>query len=188
MEEPRPVGRPTVYTPELRLELCRRLASGRTLRSVCRDEDMPCRETVEDWLIDCDKEETKEKIWILDDFLRHYTRAREVQADNVHDEIVDIADDGTNDYMEIEKKRRDGSAYKMVIFDKEHVQRSKLRVDARLSWLANTAPRKYGKNIKVESQVLGKDGQPTDPPGSAQATDAFLEHIMATMEKGKVPK
>lgn len=175
------MGRPTIYTPELRKELCRRLASGRTLRSVCRDEDMPCREKVEDWLIDCDNEEKKDKPWVSDDFVRHYARARDIQAENVHDEIVEIADDATNDFMEIVKKQKDGSEKKTIILDKEAVMRSKLRVDARLSWLANTSPRKYGKSLKVQQQDVDKAGNPIDPVERNKKADDLINEALAKL-------
>lgn len=181
MEEQTKMGRPTIYTPELRAELCRRLASGRTLRSVCRDEDMPCRDIVQEWLLDCHKEEGKDKAWISDNFSDHYARAREIQAENVHDEIVEIADHNANDFIDIEMK----NGKTKTIFDKEAVLRSKLRVDARLAWLANTSPRKYGRNVKVESQMLGKEGQPVDPSGTAAATDAFMDTILEAIKKGE---
>lgn len=178
--EQRGRGQPTIYTPELRAELCLRLAEGRTMRSVCRDEDMPCRRTVTSWLL-LDYEKKEDHPAVHDDFLRHYTRAREEQTENVHDEIVEIADDATNDFMEVVKKTKSGEKT-TILFDKEHVMRSKLRVDARLAWLANTEPRKYGKNIKVESQALGKDGKPTDPaPGIG--CEAFMEAATAEIEK-----
>jgi len=161
--EKRGRGRPTIYTVELRELLCRRIASGRTLRSVCRDEDMPCRETVDDWMFDCDNEQKKDRAWVIDDFLLHLARARHIQADNVHDECIDIADDGTNDF--VERAIKGGKT--VVVFDKEHVNRSRLRVDTRQAWLQNTAPHIYGKS-RVEVQALDKKGKPTDRGMSAE--------------------
>ncbi len=43
-------GRPTKYTEALAAEICRRIADGASLRSVCEAEDMPDRETVRRWL------------------------------------------------------------------------------------------------------------------------------------------
>ncbi len=182
MDEERGRGQPTIYTPELRTELCLRLASGRTMRSVCQDDDMPCRRTVTAWLL-LDYEKKEDHPAVHDDFLRHHTRAREEQTENVHDEIVEIADDGTNDFVEVIKKQKNGDEKKTVLFDKEHVQRSRLRVDARLAWLANTEPRKYGKNIKVEAQALNKDGKPMDTVAVNAGVDGFLDAMAEAVKK-----
>ena len=85
------------------------------MRSVCRDEDMPGKTTVLRWL-----DENEE-------FRDQYARAREAQADHYADEIIEIADDATNDFME--RKRKDGSLE--TVLDGENIQRSRLRVDAR---------------------------------------------------------
>lgn len=77
-------------------------------------------------------------------FAEQYARAREAQADTLFDEIQDIADDGSNDF--ITKKNADGTEYEA--FNAEHVQRSKLRVDAR-KWMAGKLrPKVYGDKIE----------------------------------------
>jgi hypothetical protein len=42
-------GRPTLYTAELALEICTRLADGEPLKTICAAEGMPDRSTVFDW-------------------------------------------------------------------------------------------------------------------------------------------
>lgn len=42
--------RPTDYSDQLADEICVRIISGRSLNKVCRDEDMPCRDTAYLWL------------------------------------------------------------------------------------------------------------------------------------------
>lgn len=44
-----PAGRPSEYTGELADEFCRRVASGRSVLSVCADTDMPSDTTVYRW-------------------------------------------------------------------------------------------------------------------------------------------
>lgn len=61
------------------------------------------------------------------------------------DELVEIADDGTNDYVEREV---DGGV--RVVFDGEHFQRSRLRVDTRKWVLSKVLPKIYGDKIGVE--------------------------------------
>jgi hypothetical protein len=128
-------GRPTVYSEKLGQEICRRLAAGETLRSVCRDEDMPPESTVRGWAID-------EKLG----FSAQYTRAREVGYYLMADEIIEIADDATNDY--VEKVRQSGDKY--IAFDSEHVKRSELRIQTRKWLLAKALPKVFGDKVDVE--------------------------------------
>ena len=75
-----------------------------------------------------------------------YARAREIQADRMAEEIVEIADDATNDFME--KRGKDGR--KKVEFNSENVNRSRLRIDTR-KWLAGKLkPKVYGEKQTVE--------------------------------------
>ncbi len=75
-----PRGRPTKYNPELADTICERIASGRTLSDVCRDEDMPKRQTVVEWTL-------KHK-----DFSDRYADARRKLLEHWADEVSDIAD------------------------------------------------------------------------------------------------
>jgi len=84
------------------------------------------------------------------------TRARERQADVLAGQILEISDDGTNDYVQTE----DGE-----VPNHEHIQRSRLRVDSR-KWLASKlAPKKYGDKI---------DATPSGTPFHAPAFAARL--------------
>jgi hypothetical protein len=69
------------FTPELFGAICDRIASGESLRSIVRDEDMPSKSTVMKWL--------KQDAELAD----QYARARQDQADHYVDEIIAIADD-----------------------------------------------------------------------------------------------
>ena len=66
-----------------------------------------------------------------------------MQADHFADEIIEIADDASNDWME--RERKDGSTE--AVLNYEHVQRSRLRIDARKWLMARMAPKKYGDKI-----------------------------------------
>ncbi len=137
-------GRPTKYTPELADRICERIAGGESLRAICRDETMPADSTVRGW--DTDDREG---------FSAPYARAREAGCEAVADEILEIADDSTNDFME--RRRGDGSIE--MVFDSEHVQRSRLRIDTRKWLLSKMLPKKYGDRLELS----GKDGGPVIP-------------------------
>lgn len=139
-DEKRKPGRPSEYSEVTTEEICRRLADGESLSSVCRDAAMPAKITVLKWL---EKHE---------EFASQYARARELQADHFADEILEIADDGTNDWMEREAKAKAGET--TTVPDQEHIARSRLRVDARKWLMARMAPKKYGDKVDL-SVALG---------------------------------
>ena len=126
-------GRPTEFTEATADLICDRLIDGESLRSICGDEAMPAKSTVMKWL-------TRNQT-----FADQYAHAREAQADTLADEICDIADDGSNDWME--RRREDGSVDEVV--NHEHITRSKLRVDARKWVAAKMKPKKYGELLKL---------------------------------------
>ena len=136
-------GRPTLYTPEIAVEICERLATGESLRSVCRDDRYPHEATVRLWAMND-----------VDGFSTRYAIARDLGADAIADEIIEISDDGTNDWMD--RQRPDGSTERVV--DHEHVNRSRLRVDSRKWLLSKLVPKRYGDRTAVE--LSSPDGGP----------------------------
>jgi hypothetical protein len=132
------VGRPSVYTPEIADEICERLAAGESLVAICQADHMPPESTVRGWAID-DRE----------GFAAKYARARQSQALRWAEEILAIADDGTNDVTVDE----DGNPRT----DHDAIQRSRLRVDTRKWLLSKVLPKVYGEKVAVAH---------TDPDGN----------------------
>lgn len=125
-------GRPTLYSQELADEICAQLAEGKSLRSVCKAESMPSTTTVFGWMRR------------HPEFLNQYARAKDESADALVDEMLDIADEATNDWMEVHDPENPG--YR---FNGEHVNRSRLRVDTR-KWVASKLkPKKYGEKLDI---------------------------------------
>jgi hypothetical protein len=84
-------------------------------------------------------------------FRDQYARARETQADSLADDILSIADDARNDWME--KHGEDDKGWQE---NGEALRRSQLRIDSR-KWLAGKMkPKKYGD--KIEQTVQNPDG------------------------------
>jgi len=136
-----PAGRPSVFSQEIANSILERIADGESLRSICCDEGMPNKATVFRWLVDPQHV----------DFATKYTLAREVQADSLVDEMTDIADDGTNDWME--KKSNDGDVIGWQE-NGEALRRSALRISARQWIAAKLRPKKYGDKVSL----AGHDG------------------------------
>lgn len=131
------MGRPSSFTQETADAICQRLTEGESLRAICLSDDMPAASTVFKWLSERQA------------FSEQYARAREAQADHLAEEILQIADDGTNDTYQTDN----GEAVNHDV-----IARSRLRVDAR-KWLAGKmAPKKYGD--KVQTELTGANGGP----------------------------
>ena len=81
------------------------------------------------------------------------TRAREEQAEFMAEEILEIADDGRNDFMEQDDS---SAAFKI---NGENIQRSKLRIDTRKWLMGKLKPKKYGERLALdvtEDKLAGK--------------------------------
>lgn len=125
-------GRPTDYSEEVAAHICSEIASGRSLRSVCEDEGMPDKSTVFRWL---SKHET---------FRDQYARAQEDRTAAMAEDILEIADQYDNAQDKV---------------DVEHIQRAKLRIDARKWLMSKMAPKRYGDKQEIDHR--SSDGSMT---------------------------
>lgn len=138
-----PAGRPKAITQKVRDAILTQMVEGKTISEICRAEDMPAASTVY-LTLSRDAE-----------FSELYARAREAQVERFAEEILEIADDGSNDWME---RRNDDGEVTGEVVNHEHISRSKLRVDSRKWLMAKMAPRKYGD--KVTQEHVGGNGGP----------------------------
>jgi hypothetical protein len=126
---------PTLYSREIAQVICDRLAAGESLTAICNDGGMPCTRTVARWVIgDAGP-----------GFTAQYREARDMGLDVLADEVLAIADDSSQDV--ITKTDERGRTYRGI--DHEHVNRSRLRVDARKWYLCKLAPKKYGERLDM---------------------------------------
>lgn len=135
-------GRPSIRSDEVVQKILARMASGDSLRRACFEDEMPAPSTF--------------LLWVSQDkaLSEQYDRVREVRADGMFEEMLDIADDGTNDWM----LRGHGDNDPGWVANGENIQRSRLRVDTRKWALARMNPKKFGE--KITNEVVGKDGGP----------------------------
>lgn len=120
-------GRATSYTKEMGEKICSRIAAGESLRKICKDNGMPSPSTVFYWLLD-----TNNKL-----FSEQYEKARNVQAENLFDKLLEIADENN-----------------------KNVMRARLRIDTRKWYLSKVLPKKFGDKLDVTSdgeKVSGVD-------------------------------
>jgi hypothetical protein len=84
--------------------------------------------------------------WVKEDkeLLNRYAHARELQAEYLADQILDIADDKTGDLVDSEFGQQGNAA---------NVARSKLQVEARKWIAAKLKPKKYGDKVEIEQNL-----------------------------------
>lgn len=120
-------------TPELSEYICRRVASGEMLKAICAERSMPTFELVNEWFDDPSKN------W----FHKAYMRATTLRDRAFEDDIVMIADDSSNDYIE-KQNTKSGETFRVI--DPEALTRSKMRIDARLRIMKANNPGRWGDN------------------------------------------
>ena len=114
-------------------DICQHIMGGMSLREVCRMDEMPSRSVVYEWLA--------YDAAIAD----QYARACSIRADDCFDEILEIADDATNDWM-----RRSGNSEQAEwVENGETIRRSALRIDSRKWALSKMNPKKYGDKLDL---------------------------------------
>lgn len=94
-------------------------------------------------------------IGIHPEFRDQYAQAKADGAEALAEEMFEIADDATNDYMvdiELDEEGKEKAAgYRLM---GENIQRSKLRIDTRKWYLSKILPKKYGDKLEVNNTGL----------------------------------
>jgi hypothetical protein len=113
-------GRPSKFSREVADFLCERIMEGKSLRAACSTVGMPSFQTVIKWLASEDPK--------FASFREQYVRAREVQAELLADEMIEIADEAT---------------------DSHSANAARVRVDTRKWVAAKLLPKKYGDRVAI---------------------------------------
>ena len=122
---------PVKYSPELATEICSRIANGETLTAICKEKNMPHTVTVGDWV--------RKRYY---GFKALYNEARLYFWERLADEILDISEDGSDDYKTVTRRGRD-----IAVPDHDHINRARLRVDTRKFILSKRLPKQFGDNV-----------------------------------------
>lgn len=125
------MARPSKRSPQVEDEICRRLSEGETLRAICRDEGMPPWRSVYDWIAQDEG------------FAARFARAREVGADAIAEETLDILD---------APPERTNTEHGDKV-DSGYVAWQKNRAEQRLKLLAKWFPKKYGDKQEIDLNV-----------------------------------
>lgn len=126
----------TEYDEEIGNEICAALAvSTLGIERLCDQyKHWPKKEVIRKWRFNNPR------------FADKYREAKRFQAELMAEDVIDIADNGTNDTQL--------DANGKVITNQDVIQRSKLRVDAR-KWVASRLlPKIYGDSLKVDNNPV----------------------------------
>lgn len=167
------LGRPSVDpTPELIEEICTRVAeSTKGLNELCRENPhFPSVRSLRKYIRESEE------------FSHKYAQAKLDQIDNLVEQILEIADDRSQDTLI--KEDRDGNSYEVC--NTEWINRCRVRIDTR-KWLASKlAPKVYGDKLAL----TGKDGETLNPiqqnniETAALVTSLLQKSLKKSDEKG----
>lgn len=126
---PRPgEGRPTTYTKARGIELCKRIANGWSLRTVCESDDMPDITTVFEWIRE------------HEEFSLQYAISTEERTEAHQEKILEIGDESIEAAQNVDPKAA-GAV----------VQAYKLKADNMKWHMSKMKPKKYGDKVDLTS-------------------------------------
>ena len=160
------MGRPSTFTDEIFNQICERLADGQTLSQICRDPEMPDRETVKRWTRNDDGRR------------RQYDMARQDGMDALADTIVDISWDTSKDTTTTER----GTA----VADHEWIARSRLKVDTIKFLMSKINPARYGDKLPEAIQARQIEAEEHEQQAAARQITRIERIIISPVAPGDV--
>lgn len=127
--------RATVFNQKVADNILASIANGKSVRSVCEKAPAPTRTMFYKWIRENEQ------------FRKDYERAIELRSDHIAEEILQIADDTANDYVQTVGD----NDLPIFVQNNVKVQRDRLRIDSRKWLLARMSPKKYGDHLKVDA-------------------------------------
>ncbi len=132
-------GRPSTYTMELAKDICDKISSNsKSIKKLCAENShWPHKDTIFSWLKN------------HSEFSDQYAQAKRCQVEAFIDEILEIADDSSQDVAVNEQGN--------IACNVEFIARSRLRIDTRKWLAAKLVPKVYGlqpKNDIIDSSLI----------------------------------
>jgi len=121
-------------------KICKRIELGESVASICDNKDTPTQAWFYNTL------NTRE------DLVERYRCARECQTELFLDDIIEIADNCTDDVEEIVTEKGN----RKEVIKHSAISRARLQIDARKWAMSKLAPKKYGDS----STIKGDDENP----------------------------
>jgi len=168
------MGRPTIYTKELATEICGHIATTTMgLNDIALIDGIPDQTTISLWIRDEKKVDPEDEL--EEDFSLLYARAKKNQMHMLGEEMLEIADDASNDYMLRAGRDEDSPGWQE---NGDTTARSRLRLDTRKWLMSKLEPKVYGDKQQIDHTSKGEKIQSVQA-----ATTAELEAIIAGSKK-----
>lgn len=139
------------YSDHIAAEVLARMADGETLTNILKSECMPDNST---WLMWCRERP---------ELALAYNRAQQAMLRTWGDQLIEMADDSAGDYYKMRRKNGE-----ILVFQREHVERAKLRIATRWQLMQTLAPAVFGQGDKRTGG---------DPSGGALAQSSTRELV-----------
>ena len=123
------------YSADLADRVCELILDGLSPEKIGQMSDMPSKRTIFNWLNE--KEEFRQK----------YEIARMMKAEDWAHEIIEIADDTSQDWIITEDGAR--------VVDHDHISRVRERIGVRKWLMSKWLPQKYGDRVTADVTVRG---------------------------------
>ena len=139
-KKPVKIKRAVQFNEKVAEKLLIDISNGKSVRRICENPPMPTRRTFYIWIQE------------NEDFRKRYAEAKELCAENLAEEIIEIADDANNDFLV-----QDSEYGQRFVSNNAKLERAKIRIDARKWMAAKLLPKKYGNAKSVDLTTNGKD-------------------------------
>jgi hypothetical protein len=133
------MGRPSTYSDEIADEICQRLAGGESILQMCKDDHIPPKSVIFQWLL----REPR--------FQDNYARARGFWAESEFENMMQIAD--TVLVGEKTTTKADG---KVEVTTGDCVERAKLQVETR-KWALARMNKRF--TDRIDQRLSGPEGE-----------------------------
>lgn len=161
------------YDDELASYIAEQIAMGRSLIKICAEPNMPHESAVIYWALHN-----------ICHFASLYSMAKQLRAQRVVEEMRDIVDDSSNDYMQ----REDKEGNLKIELQPENIRRSELRLKLRM-WETTKLIKEYADSSTVK--VADAEGNKLMAPPTLVVVPVEVERLPfqgETLEHDKPPE
>lgn len=176
--------RPIKYSELIAARVCEMAAEGKSLRAICDADGMPTESRVMGWVMYPDRYSTH-------DFSQRFTDSRRIGWMLMGEQIIDQADDSSQDIVEKTVITRSGQAIVVKSDNPMALARAKLSIETKKWVLSKVLPNVYGDKLKVEhdisddlaARLAAAQARLDKIPAQAPVTQRQLEESLVAVEK-----